>query len=99
MVLIMFNQSFSLLPTPEEILVGIIKAQIENIHHEYEDVEDFRTLIEDLNKVWTTIFSLAKSVDIKKPLTTNILSDPKNDFVKIILYIYSMQTFIFKEMN
>jgi len=56
-------------------------------------------LIEDLNKVWKKIFSLAKSVDMKKPLTTEILSDPNHEFVQLMLYIYSMQTFIFKEMN
>ena len=40
--------------------------------------------------VWKKIFSLAKSVDMKKPLTIEILSDPDHDFVKTMLYIYSM---------
>ena len=40
--------------------------------------------------IWKKIFSLAKSVDMKKPLTTKILSDPDHDFVKTMLYIYSM---------
>jgi len=36
---------------------------------------------------------------MKKPLTTKILSNPNHDFVKRMLYVYSMQTFIFGEMN
>jgi len=42
---------------------------------------------------------MAKSVDIKKPLTTEILSNPDHDFVKTLLYIYSMNSFVFKEIN
>jgi len=45
------------------------------------------------------IFSIAKSVEMNKPLTTKILSNPDHKFVKLILYIYSMQTFIFSEIN
>ena len=36
---------------------------------------------------------------MKKPLTTKILSNPNHEFVQLMLYIYSMQTFIFKDMN
>jgi len=52
-----------------------------------------------LNEVWIKIFLLGKSENMKKPLTTKILSDPQNEFVKLMLYIYSMDSFIFKEMN
>lgn len=50
-------------------------------------------------ETWKKIFSLAKSVDMKKPLTTSILSDSNHEFVKLMFYIYSMQTLIFGEMN
>ena len=36
---------------------------------------------------------------MKKPLTTKILSDSNHDFVKTLVYIYSMGSFVFKEMN
>ena len=42
---------------------------------------------------------MVKDLDLKKPLTPKILSDPNHNFVKTLVYIYSMQTFIFKEMN
>ena len=36
---------------------------------------------------------------MKKSLTPEILSNPNNEFVKILMYIYSMECFIFSEMN
>ena len=38
-------------------------------------------------------------IDLKKPLTPEILSDPTQQFVKTIIYIYSMQSFLFGAMN
>ena len=40
-----------------------------------------------------------ESVDFEKPLTPKILSDANHDFVKTLMYIYSMQSFVFSEMN
>ena len=45
--------------------------------------------------LWQQIFKLARGTDFKKALTPKILSDPNNEFVKTMIYIYSMQTFIF----
>ena len=42
---------------------------------------------------------MVKEVDIKKPLDKKILSDHNNNFVKTLLYIYSMESFLFKEIN
>ena len=36
---------------------------------------------------------------MNKPLTPKILSDPSHKLVQTLVYIYSMQTFIFTEMN
>ena len=38
-------------------------------------------------------------IDIKKPLTPKILGNPNHSFVKTMMYIYSMQSFVFSEMN
>ena len=42
---------------------------------------------------------MIKQVDLKKPLTPEILSNPNNEFVKTLVYIYSMECFVFGEMN
>ena len=36
---------------------------------------------------------------MNKPLSKEILSDTKHNFVKTLVYIYSMECFVFKEMN
>ena len=57
-------------------------------------------MIQDLTTMWTSIFSLANSdVDFKKPLTKKILSNPDHKIVKTLVYIYSMESFVFSEMN
>ena len=50
-------------------------------------------------KIWKKIFTFSKLIDMKKPLTEKILSDPTHGFVKLLLYIYSMQSFVFKTLN
>ena len=42
---------------------------------------------------------MVKEVEFRSPLTPQILSDPNHKFVKTLVYIYSMQSFVFKEMN
>ena len=36
---------------------------------------------------------------MEEPLTPKILSNPDHEFTKRIIYIYSMECFVFKEMN
>ena len=37
--------------------------------------------------------------DLDKPLTPKILSDPDHKAVKHIMYIYSMESFIYADLN
>lgn len=51
-------------------------------------------------KIWRKIFKLATvGIDHSKPLSPEVLSNPNHPFVKIILNIYSMQAFVYIEMN
>lgn len=45
------------------------------------------------------LFDIAKLGDIDKPLTPSILSDPAHPVTTYILYLYSMETFIYSELN
>lgn len=49
--------------------------------------------------IWKKIFSINTSVKMNEPLSPEILSDPKHEFVKTMIYIYSMESFVFKELN
>ena len=46
------------------------------------------------------LFKLAKlNYDFDKPLTPKILSNPHHPIVKHILYLYSMESFIYSDLN
>ena len=48
---------------------------------------------------WKFLFKLGDLGDLDKPLTAKILSDPSHKIVKIIMYIYSMESFIYEDLN
>ena len=48
---------------------------------------------------WGMLFALAKLGDLDKPLTPKVLSDPDHVITKHLLYIYSMESFIYGELN
>ena len=48
---------------------------------------------------WKFLFELAALEDLDKPLTVKILSDPSHKIVQLILYIYSMESFIYQDLN
>ena len=46
------------------------------------------------------LFKLADlDEDLDKPLTPKVLSNPEHKAVKHIVYIYSMESFIYEELN
>ena len=42
---------------------------------------------------------MVEDLNLKEPLDSKTLSNPKNKFVKTMIYLYSMECFLFKEMN
>lgn len=53
-------------------------------------------ILENEQKTWKIIFQLANAnIDFNKPLTTDILSKPDHSFVKTIVYIYTMESFVY----
>lgn len=92
-----YNRNYSFLPSPEQILKGIIQAQIDQFAD--ENVEDYAPLIKSSVDVWKKIFKMANQADMRKPLTPEILSNPNNQIVKTLVYIYSMESFVFSAMN
>ena len=49
--------------------------------------------------MWKKIFDMVKNLNFKKPLTPSVLANPHHSFVKTLMYIYSMECFLFHEMN
>lgn len=51
--------------------------------NDYETLEDFIPIIKTHTEIWLNLFDLAKvkKMDMDKPLTAKILSNPKHPFV------------------
>ena len=81
----------------------MIKAQIAEINRNSNDVWTDSTLFSLLKKEyernWSILFKLANLGDLKKPLTPKILSDPEHKVTKHILYLYSIESFIYADVN
>lgn len=54
------------LPTPEQILYGLVLAQIDQFRN---DQESNYTILFSYLKVWRQIFEMMKGVDMKEPIT------------------------------
>ena len=83
-----FNHSLGILPSPEQILHGLVLAQI--VQFDELDIKNFKPIIKLRVEMWQKIFEMVKDVEMRKPLTPKILSDPNHKFVKTLIYIYSM---------
>ena len=50
-------------------------------------------------KQWKKLFELSDLGDIDKPLTLKILSNSQHPITKHLLYMYSMESFIYPDLN
>ena len=48
---------------------------------------------------WDWLFEIGELGDINKPLTSSILEDPSHKFTQRIVYLYSMESFIYEDLN
>ena len=48
---------------------------------------------------WQLLFNLANLGDLDKPLTPRRLSNPYDPLTKLLLYIYSMESFVYQDLN
>ena len=60
---------------------------------------NFKSLKFIYKERWQMLFDMKDLGDISKPLTHKILSDPNHKITRHLLYIYSMETFIYPELN
>ena len=49
---------------------------------------------------WELLFDIGEfGLDIEKPLTKEILGDRNHEITRYILYLYSMESFIYPDLN
>ena len=80
MVLSMLNTNHSFLPSPEEILNGIIQAQMDEFAQLDPNLVDFKDHIKKYSEIWEKIIIIGNKnmEEYKKPLSGKVLSDPNN---------------------
>ena len=90
-------------PTLREIRDELIKAQINELDGAVQNWNSektrFRSLKMIYTKRWEMLFNLANLDDLDVPLTRKILSNPEHNITKHLLYLYSMESFIYGELN
>ena len=102
MILIMFESDFEYLPTVREIRDGLIEAQMQQLQTKikfWHNKMRFQHLKTIYLKNWSILFSLADFGNIDQPLSKKILSNPEHRITQQLLYIYSMESFIYTDMN
>ena len=65
----------------------------------YRKNTDFDFLKAIYKQKWDFLFELAQFGNINKTLTPKILSNPDHKITKYIIYLYSMESFIYTDMN
>ena len=103
MVLIMYQQDISYFPTLAEIRDEIVQAQIFELQAQsstWNNDTKFERLKNQYQLNWELLFKLGTyGHSMYKPLTAKILSNPEHPITRHILYIYSMESFIYADMN
>ena len=89
-------------PSVYEIMLGIQEQEKLNqreIHKLQKNKEYVNALIENMLHIWKHIFDAAIHQDKNKQITGEELADPKSAISCGLLYIYSMETFIYSALN
>ena len=65
----------------------------------WTDQTSFDFLKEEYAHKWQFLFMIADLGNLNKPLTPKILGNPNHRITKHILYLYSMESFIYQDLN
>ena len=101
-ILAMYENSVQYFPSLREIRDELIEGQMYHIRLDSKDWTDslnFKALKSMYKSKWSLLFDLGDLGDLDKPLTPKILSNPNHPVTKHLLQIYSMESFIYKELN
>ena len=73
---------------------------IRELAHKWTDKTKFGVLEFQYKENWEMLFELGDfGYPMELPLTRKILSDPTNEITKRIIYLYSMESFIYTDLN
>ena len=74
--------------------------QIQQESREWTSITMFERLLKSYKSNWELLFQLGSvGYSLEKPLTQKILGDSTNLITKLILYLYTMESFIYANLN
>ena len=80
--------------TWEVIINGIIQEHAKSLIIDQQQADDFQ--LHHIELIWHTFLKVAKIQDLKK---VSVTSNPNHPHVKAILFMYSMESFLYKRVN
>ena len=101
-ILILFERDYQYFPSMREIRDELISAQmneIETSSYSWHQSMNFNAVKGTYKEKWQLLFDFEKLGNIDKPLSPKILSNPNHPVTRHILYLYSMESFIYSQLN
>ena len=103
MILAMFHNDYQYFPSLKDIRDELVQAQIKHVEEtaskNWSQHTKFNALKKNYVRKWELLFNFTNLGDLDESLTKSILSNPNHKITKHILYIYSMETFIYTDLN
>ena len=73
--------------------------EIEQVSKNWNENCKFGLVKKIYKEKWNILFDLANIADNDKPVNTKILSNPEHAITRHILYLYSMESLIYADLN
>ena len=102
----MFQKDLEYFPTLGEVRDDLIEAQLTLIRQKFKSIyrknaHNFEIIMKSYAEKWKFLFELSElsRSNLNTPLTPKILSNPGHRVTRHVLYLYSMESFIYSDMN
>jgi len=89
-------------PTVYDILSGIQNQEEKNmreLHKDCKNKEYLNVLINNKRYAWKHIFQSTITSDFNRAITEDSLKNPSSEILCLLLWIYSMECFVYKQLN
>ena len=93
-ILVLLEEDYQYFPSLNQIMNGIIYSQKQQLP---DDCTKECTTAH--TKMWKNLFKIGNLGNFDQPLTAKILSNPNHKIVMHLMYIFSMESFLFSELN
>ena len=96
----MIEKDYQYFPSLNEIKNGLMEGQMNKFMNEqWNDRVPANYIYEMCKVTWDNIFQVSTLKNPDKPLRANTLSDLNSPVTRHLIYIYSMESPIYKELN